>query len=152
MGGNGDITISGAIATGGGTLTKDGAGTLELSGANNYSGGTTLTAGTLKLGAADVIPNGGRFTFAGGTLGANNMTERIGPLSLTANSILLLVNDSTHGTLTFDSALLTAGTLTIGNWAGTPGYTGTDDRIFLTPHPMWPSSPSFNSLNIARAR
>jgi autotransporter-associated beta strand protein len=48
--------ISGVIADGGasggvgGSLTKVGTGTLILSGANTYTGGTTISAGTLQLG------------------------------------------------------------------------------------------------------
>ncbi|MFK4808570.1 autotransporter outer membrane beta-barrel domain-containing protein, partial [Devosia sp. ZW T5_3] len=38
------------VMTGAGSLTKDGLGTLTLTGANSYSGGTTITAGTLQLG------------------------------------------------------------------------------------------------------
>jgi outer membrane autotransporter protein len=38
------------VMTGAGSLTKDGLGTLTLTGANVYSGGTTITAGTLQLG------------------------------------------------------------------------------------------------------
>src|ERR1041385_7708256 len=71
--------------------------------ANTYTGGTTLTAGTLQLGANNVIPDTGTFAFAGGVLNANNKTETFGPLSLTANSTLNLVNDANHSTLTFAS-------------------------------------------------
>ncbi|GHU36455.1 hypothetical protein AGMMS50256_33050 [Betaproteobacteria bacterium] len=39
--------ISGVVSGGNGNLTKDGAGTLILSGTNNYNGGTTVSAGTL---------------------------------------------------------------------------------------------------------
>ncbi|MCL4204889.1 MAG: autotransporter-associated beta strand repeat-containing protein, partial [Pirellulaceae bacterium] len=49
--------IAGVIAGTGG-LNKIGTGTLTLSGANTYSGDTTISAGTLKLGAANVIPDG----------------------------------------------------------------------------------------------
>ena len=57
-------TLSGAIS-GTGSLTKDGPGTLLLSGANTYTGGTVLRAGTLTvkgtqaLGLGDVVVNGG---------------------------------------------------------------------------------------------
>lgn len=44
--GNAASSFSGLIS-GGGSLVKDGAGTLTLSGANTYSGGTTILAGTL---------------------------------------------------------------------------------------------------------
>jgi len=46
------VTIPQALADGGGGLVKSGAGTLTLTGANTYSGGTTVTAGTLALGSA----------------------------------------------------------------------------------------------------
>src|SRR6185312_8404744 len=55
-------SFSGVI-TGGGSVTKAGAGTMVLSGANDYTGGTTVSAGTLRLGG------GGSLTKAGsGTL------------------------------------------------------------------------------------
>ncbi len=46
-----DIGISQAFSGAGG-LTKGGAGTLTLDGANSYAGATTVNAGTLKLGAS----------------------------------------------------------------------------------------------------
>lgn len=50
-----DIELSGAIS-GAGALTKLGVGALTLSGANTYTGLTTVHAGTLKYGAANAIP------------------------------------------------------------------------------------------------
>lgn len=44
-----DIGIA-PVMTGAGALTKDGLGTLTLTGANTYGGGTTIAAGTLQLG------------------------------------------------------------------------------------------------------
>ncbi len=46
---NHDIGIA-PVLTGAGALTKQGAGTLTLTGANNYGGGTVIEAGTLRLG------------------------------------------------------------------------------------------------------
>ncbi len=46
------MIISGNIGGSGGALTKDGNGTLVLSGANTYTGGTTLNAGTLSVSGA----------------------------------------------------------------------------------------------------
>ncbi|MGO4174140.1 autotransporter-associated beta strand repeat-containing protein [Bosea sp. TAF32] len=61
-GGNGDTTtVSGAIS-GGGALVKTGTGTLTLSGANTYTGGTTVNAGKLVVNgsiASAVTVNGG---------------------------------------------------------------------------------------------
>ncbi len=42
--------MNGTITTGTGTLTKDGAGTLDaFSGANTYTGATTVSAGVLDI-------------------------------------------------------------------------------------------------------
>src|SRR3546814_17312197 len=60
------LTVSGLIS-GAGTLAKAGAGTLTLTGDNNHTGGTTITAGTLQLG------NGGTTSGISGDL-ANNAT------------------------------------------------------------------------------
>ena len=57
-----------AAITGTGGFTKDGAGTLTLSGANTYSGGTSVSAGTLALGASNVLLSSGAVTVGGGTL------------------------------------------------------------------------------------
>jgi len=47
-------TLSGNI-TGGGVFTQTGTGTTVLSGDNGYSGGTTISAGTLKTGSANAL-------------------------------------------------------------------------------------------------
>src|SRR4030095_11725887 len=113
-----------------------GAGTLTLSGANAYSGGTMLSAGHLALGANNVVPDTGTFTFAGGILDANNRTDTIGPLSLTANSTLNLSPGGVSGSLTFASMTASASTtLTINGWTGFANTAGTDDHIFITANP-----------------
>jgi len=80
--GAGDTTNSGVISGSGG-LTKAGAGTLTLSAANTYGGNSTISAGTLKLGAAGVIPDGaskGNVSVTG-TLNLNTFSETINGLS-----------------------------------------------------------------------
>ncbi|MDA7780257.1 autotransporter-associated beta strand repeat-containing protein, partial [Candidatus Pelagibacter sp.] len=47
--GSGDTTVNDPIATGSGTLTKAGSGTLLLEGTNTYTGTTTVSAGTLTV-------------------------------------------------------------------------------------------------------
>ena len=53
------LTLSGTSTATSGALTKIGAGTLILSGANAYTGLTTITAGTLAEGVSNAISTGG---------------------------------------------------------------------------------------------
>jgi hypothetical protein len=78
------------------------------------------------------LPNTGTFAFAGGILDANNRTDTIGALSLTANSTLNFSADTTPGSLTFFSAARTGGTLTITGWTGVANTAGTDDKLIVT--------------------
>ena len=66
-------TVTLAPNTSGG-FTKSGAGTLTVSGANTYTGATTVAVGTLKLGAAQALPAGTPVVLAGGTLDLNGAT------------------------------------------------------------------------------
>ncbi|MGA2256392.1 MAG: autotransporter-associated beta strand repeat-containing protein [Thermoguttaceae bacterium] len=73
---SGNWTYISSAVTGGGALTKTDAGTLSLSGANNYTGGSVLVGG--ELGAASSSALGtGTITFDGGTLqyGTNITTD-----------------------------------------------------------------------------
>jgi len=73
-------TLSGVIANGisPGTLNVNGAGTLVLSGANSYSGGTAISSGTLQVtnnnsvGTGPVTLDGGTFQSGGAGLSFNN--------------------------------------------------------------------------------
>ncbi len=84
VGADGDSTTYSGVLSGGGSLSKVGAGTLTLSGNNTFTGGTTLSAGTLKVATiADSgnsnLANSGALIIAGGTLdvtGAGNVTGR----------------------------------------------------------------------------
>ncbi|MBI3850776.1 MAG: autotransporter-associated beta strand repeat-containing protein [Verrucomicrobia bacterium] len=123
--------VEGSAGTRG--FTKSGLGTLILSAANTYNGGTTLNQGHLQLGVDNTLGSGG-LIFAGGILDANNKSFSIGALSLTASSTLNLVNDGglNGHSLTFNSVSgLATGVLTINGWAGVPQVSGSDDRIFI---------------------
>ena len=75
-----DITVSQAlladtVSTGGG-LTKNGAGTLTLSGVNTYAGDTTVNAGTLAL------ADNASLKFVIGAVGVNNKVTGAGALTI----------------------------------------------------------------------
>jgi T5SS/PEP-CTERM-associated repeat protein/autotransporter-associated beta strand protein len=66
--GSNNVTLASAIGNSGtGALTKTGTGTLTLTGTNTYSGGTTVSAGTLKFSSLANLGTGG-ITLDGGTL------------------------------------------------------------------------------------
>ena len=115
VGGAGDTTQS-AVISGTGGLTKDGAGTLTLNGANTYTGATTVSAGTLRLGADHRLADTTAVTVASGaTFDVNSRTETIGSLAgagtvdLGATGSLTTGGDNTS--TTFSGNLDGAGTL-----------------------------------------
>lgn len=94
-------------------LNKTGTGTLMLSGANTYTGDTTISAGVLRLGALNAIPNGAGkgnvFVDAAGTLDIGGTGGNINGLS---------------GTGTVDKSLTGADTLTVGNNDASSTFSG----------------------------
>lgn len=71
---SGDVRQSGAIGESGGSqsLTKTGAGTLELTAANSYSGGTAIQAGVLDMNGASALGSGAVQVDAGAGLRMSN--------------------------------------------------------------------------------
>lgn len=106
-------TFSGVIQNGSGTVsfTKVGAGTLTLGGANTYTGSTTVTLGTLKVGNTAAIPFGS---------GKGNVSLT-GSLDLNGNSITI---NGLSGTGAISSGVSGAVTLSVGANDQTSAYTG----------------------------
>ncbi len=133
FGGAGNVTVADAIATGTGSLTKDGAGTLRLSAANTFTGKTTITGGTLSinsianvsggassLGAPITVANGTIDIGGGGTLaytGSGHTTNRW--VNLSAGTTGGSIDASGTGALVF------TGNITSGNSSKTLTLTGT---------------------------
>jgi autotransporter-associated beta strand protein len=86
LGGSAKIVVADPIATGAGTLNKDGAGTLTLTGVNTYTGLTTISAGRLVLGGAGTLGTGANaLTMSGGLLDLGGTADRTaGAVSITA--------------------------------------------------------------------
>ena len=113
LGGAGNITVADPIATGTGTLTKDGTGTVTLSATNSYTGATNISAGMLVLGASNALPDVSAVTIGSGTLNVATFTDTLGTLDVSAAAT---VNVGTGGAVTFaDSSTVdwTGGSLNI---------------------------------------
>ena len=139
FGGTGVVIVSTNKITGAGGLIKSDAGTMRLSISSDYSGTTTLNSGRLENGASNVFPNtqlilnGG--TYANALSGATSTayTETFGTLQLNASSTIDFATNSAMQDLNFSASngLTWLGTLTISDWQGTAGNTGTKGQIFV---------------------
>jgi fibronectin-binding autotransporter adhesin len=139
-----DFSVSAVLTNGG--INKKGAGTLSISGPNNYVGGTTITAGTLLLGASNTLPNVGNVTLAtGATLATGGNDDSAGPLSLGGNAVIDFGAGS-GSELTFSNVGTWTGILQIWNYNGSPWTLGVDKLIFSANTPGADlSTPQFYS-------
>jgi autotransporter-associated beta strand protein len=103
----GSLTIPAAdmASNAGGGLTKNGSGTLTLSGSNSYAGGTILKAGTLRLGNSLALGAAtGNLTANGGTLDLAGYSASVAALSGAAGTI---TSSSTAGIATLTTSFET---------------------------------------------
>jgi fibronectin-binding autotransporter adhesin len=113
------VTVASTIG-GLGSLQQAGTGTLTLSGNNSYSGGTTVSAGTLTLGADDALPGVSSVVVNGGTLDIGTRSTAVTSLSLQSGAVT-----GTTGVLT-STVDVAASSGSIGaNLGGSAGLTKT---------------------------
>ena len=104
-----DFNFAGAITNGTSALSmvKLGSGTLTLSGANNYTGGTTISSGTLAINAPGSLPSGGAVVDnASFNINANSMSGSVSGSGTTtiANGVTLTASSFAQGGLTMELA------------------------------------------------
>lgn len=106
-------------------LHKTGTGTVTLSGANDYSGGTIISGGTLAI-SSDAGLGSGDLTFDGGTLQATSTltTSRNATLNSGGGGLAA----SAGATLTYNGLLSGAGALTISG-AGKVVFSGANTYL-----------------------
>ncbi|RMH82801.1 autotransporter domain-containing protein [Pseudomonas sp. AOB-7] len=83
-----DVLLSSAIV-GSGSLTKTGAGLLDLLGPASYSGATIVQAGTLRQGSSGGFVQNGAYVIDGGALDLNSVGLSMGSLSGSGGQVLL---------------------------------------------------------------
>ncbi|NBP89517.1 MAG: hypothetical protein EBU59_13670, partial [Planctomycetia bacterium] len=123
------LTVSGTIVTlsaGGAGITKEGAGTLVLTGSNTYSGGTTLNAGTLVIGNTSAASSG-TITQTDGTSvlkldTTGTITNAMSIYNVLSNKTVTLSGAITAQNTTYDVASGTTTTLN-GTISGSGGIT-----------------------------
>ncbi len=120
--GAGKLTLSGQV-TGNGQLSSVGSGTLTLSHANNYSGGTVVSAGSLVSGNGSALGTG-NVAVSGGNLSSSITTTTTLGGNLTLNSGSIALNSSATPTLTLASNqayTMSGGTLSLNYSSNTVG-------------------------------
>jgi len=95
-GNNANTTYSGIMSGTSGALTKQGSGTLILSGVNTYTGDTIISAGTLQNGVADSFKSATTTISSGATLDLSTFNLTLaGSTSFANNGTLKLYGDQT---------------------------------------------------------
>ncbi len=109
-----DLDVASPIINGG--LTKNGAGTMRLSGVNTFSGAVTVNAGVLRSNNAAGFSSSSVITVNGGTLDMNGITDTVASLAGTGGAVTQgaagLTLGAASGSNTFAGAITGIGAFT----------------------------------------
>jgi fibronectin-binding autotransporter adhesin len=145
-----DVTIS-SVINGLSGLAKSGAGTLTLSGASGYSGGTTLSGGTIVVGDNSALGSG-TLTMNGGTLTAGGASRTLSN-NLHIDGSGSVFNAPLGADLVLNGNMTGSGSVSVnGQWAvvlggDNSGFTGTWTSGSLGPNNI----TRFNAANSGSA-
>ena len=95
----GNFTVGGNISGSTFGLTKNGSGTMILSGANTYNGTTTINTGTLKIGSTNGMSSASTLTVNGGAFNLNGFNATVAAVGV-GNSAGTITNSAASGTNT----------------------------------------------------
>ncbi|WP_205965773.1 beta strand repeat-containing protein, partial [Paraburkholderia guartelaensis] len=133
----GTTTTYAGVASGTGSVSQIGPGTTILTGANTYTGGTTISAGTLQLGSrgtsgsivGGVTDNGTLAFDTGGALILSGVISGSGGVSQTGSGTTVLTGANTYT----GGTTISAGRLQLGSGGTTGSIVGnvTDNRTFV---------------------
>ncbi len=117
-------------------VVKTGAGLIKLTVPCSFTGGLSIDNGTFQLGGGNILSLTLPVTMNGGTLstGASaGNNETTGTLNVTDNSTISFGSANHQLKFANSSAIVwtTGKTLTITNWAGTAGNSGTNGQLFV---------------------
>jgi fibronectin-binding autotransporter adhesin len=146
-----NTTFSNTIDGSGFGITKDGSGTLTLSGANSYTGATFVSAGSLIIGSAGSINTSSQVTVSdGATLTLNNNTTNL------TTALGLRENATLAGTGTFAPVSMTLVADLTGGEAffssintGTTSVVRSGNMEFTLTNPTAGNYDIFNGSNIS---
>ena len=84
-----DLALAGSLGSGAGGFTKLGTGNLTLNAAATFTGGATISAGTLTVGADDALGVGGPLAISGATLDLGGRSLTVSTLTASGASVAI---------------------------------------------------------------